>query len=151
MIFQRELLFEIVNEVQGLLQLHYDELTLNKDFVKLKPMWERYAALERAGAFVVYTARDKKELVGYSAFFINQHLHYGDLTVAANDVLFLHPKHRNGRNGIRLIQFCEQELSKQLDAFKITWHAKMQTDLGSVLVRMGYATEEAMFAKLLKE
>lgn len=149
--FAQEFLFEVVNEVQALLELHYNELTLNKESIRLKPMWERYGALESAGAFVVYTARHNGQLVGYSAFFINQHLHYADLTVAANDVLFLHPQHRSGRNGIRLIQFCETALARQLGNFKLTWHAKMNTDLVAILGRMDYATEEAMFAKLFKE
>jgi hypothetical protein len=145
---QQEMLFEVVSEVQDLLAMHYEELTLNKDKVRLKPMWEKYAALENAGAFVVYTARKNGALVGYGAFFINQHLHYADLTVAANDVLFLHPEHRTGRNGIRLIQFCENELRKKIGSFKLTWHAKLGTDLGSVLNRMGYSTEESMLAKI---
>lgn len=145
---QQEMLFEVASEVQDLLEMHYEELTLNKDKVRLKPMWERYAALERAGAFVIYTARKNGVLVGYSAFFINQHLHYADLTVAANDVLFLHPRHRTGRNGIRLIQFCENELKQKLVSFKMTWHAKMNTDLSSMLNRMGYSTEESMLAKI---
>ena len=67
-IFQQESLYEIIDEVDELLQLHYTELTLNRDKIKLEPMWEKYAALEFAGAFVVYTARSNGRLIGDSAF-----------------------------------------------------------------------------------
>jgi hypothetical protein len=146
--YQQETLFEVIDEVGPLLELHYQELTLNKERVKLDPMWERYATLEMAGAFVVYTARSEGKLIGYSAFFINVHMHYADLKVAINDVLFLHPDYRTGRTGIGLIRFCERELLKWSGPHKIVWHAKTSNDLADILIRMGYSVEETVLAKL---
>lgn len=145
--FQQESLYEIIDEVDELLQLHYLELTLNRDKIKLEPMWERYSALEFAGAFVVYTARSNGRLIGYSAFFLNNHLHYADLKTAINDVLFIHPEFRVGRTGIGMIRFSERELVKQLGSFKLVWHAKLSNELSSILERMGYSVEEVMLAK----
>lgn len=145
--FRRELLCEMVAEVDDLLQLHYEELCLNRDRIKLNPMWVEYAALEQMGRFVVYTARDDGKLVGYSAFFVQKHLHYADLTTAINDVLFVHPDAR-GTTGIRLIKFCESEL-KALGVHKLIWHAKMETALIPILHRLNYKTEELSLAKFL--
>lgn len=146
--YRKEFLYEVVNEVDGLLQEHYLELTRNKERVKLAPMWEDYAALERMGRFVVFTAREGSRLVGYSAFFLNKHMHYEALTVAQNDVLFLTKAHRLGMTGIRLIKFCEAEL-KALGAQKLTWHAKLDTALIPILKRFGYQVEEISLAKFL--
>lgn len=146
--FAKELLYEVVNEVDDLLKLHYDELTRNKDRVKLAPIWDDYAALERMGRFHIFTARDGSRLAGYSAFFVNQHLHYAELKTAMNDVLFLHPDQRQGATGIRLIKFCEVELQK-LGAQKVCWHAKLDTPLIPILHRLQYQTEELSLAKFL--
>lgn len=145
--FQRETLFDLIDEVEPLLELHYRELCLNQDVVKLEPRWEKYGALEIAGAFVIYTARAAGVLVGYSAFFISPHPHYAALTVANNDVLFVRPDQR-GSVGIRLIQFSERELAKRLGKFKLTWRAKYSNNLAAILERMGYAREEVVLAKL---
>ena len=145
---QQETLYDVVDEVEPLLKLHYEELTLNKERIKLDPMWERYALLELSESLVIYTARDNEQLVGYSAFFVTQHMHYAGLTIVANDVLFLHPDHRTGRTGIRLIKFCESSLREKLGSFKLTMHAKYSNDLASILTRMGYAAEEVILAKL---
>lgn len=146
--FQRETLFNLINEVEPLLDLHYRELTLHKDVVKLAPQWEQYAALERLGNFVVFTCRDSGKLVGYNAFFLNRHMHYGGFTVAQNDVLFLHPDHRLGTTALRFLGYCEQQL-KDLGAQKLTYHIKFSLDWRPILHRRGYADEEVMTAKLL--
>jgi hypothetical protein len=146
--FQREMLFEVAGEVDDLLQCHYQELTLNKDRVKLKPMWAEYRILEELGRFVVFTARDGDNLVGYSAFFVQQHLHYADLKTAINDVLYLHPDYRQGRTGIRLLQHCEAAL-KADGVDKLCWHAKLDTALIPILHRLDYKTEEISLGKML--
>lgn len=148
---QQETLYDIAHEVDALLQMHYEELCLNKDRVKLSPMWEKYAALEQAGCFVVFTARNDGELIGYSAFFIQPHLHYSSLVVASNDVLFIRPDQR-GSTGLRLVKFSEQQIAamkKDGGELKIVWRAKLNTALESLLPKLGYATEEVSFGKIL--
>ena len=146
--FQRESLCQVVDEIDTLLKLHYQELTLNKDKIKLNPRWNEYAMLESLGRISVYTARDAGKLVGYSAFFVHHHLHYSDTIVAINDVLFLHPDHRKGTTGVRLIRFCEQDLRLQ-DVQKIVWHAKVDTNLERLMPLLGYRVEDVMYGKML--
>ena len=146
---KKEMLCEVVGEVEELLSLHYQELTRNKDRVQLNPMWEEYAALEQLGRFHVFTARENTKLIGYSAFFVNRHLHYADLTTGINDVLYLHPEKRKGSIGLRLIKFSESEL-KKLGVQKVCWHCKLDTDLIPILNHMGYSTEEVLMAKFIQ-
>jgi hypothetical protein len=150
--YQREILFDVIEEVDSLLHLHYEELTLHRDKVKLAPMWDRYADLERCGNFIVFTVRDGERLIGYSAFFLNQHLHYGELTIAVNDVLYLHPDYRSGRVGLKLIRMCEshfESMKSDNNEIKIVWHAKLDTKLQQLLGLMKYKAEEIVFGKIL--
>lgn len=146
--FQHEPLHEVAGEVDSLLELHYLELTQNKDRVKLNPRWDQYAVLQRLGALIVLTARDGDKLVGYAAFFVNRHMHHADLTLAVNDVLFLHPDYRQGTTGLRLVKFCEDSL-KAAGADKLCFHAKLHTSLIPILHRRGYSTEEIVLGKFL--
>lgn len=145
---QAETLFDVIHEVDDLLRLHYEEVALHKASVPLAPMWERYRMLEAADAFVIYTARQDGVLVGYSAFFINRHMHYGDTVMAHNDVIFLHPDHRRGSAGIKLIRFSEQQLRAR-GIVKMTWHVKVDHDFGAILRRIGYTAEDTVFGKIL--
>lgn len=147
--FQRETLFDVIEEVQPLLEDHYRELAKNQDRVKLNPDWARYAAMEQAGALLIYTARKDEELVGYAAFFVSPHPHYQELTLASNDVLFLAKEHRTGRTGARLIHHCESQIGAAYANACVTWHAKENTPLAAIMPRLGYSVQDIVFSKLL--
>lgn len=148
--FHREFLCEVVQEIEPLIHQHYQELVQESDRLKIEPRWQDYAALERMGFFHMFTARADGKLAGYGAFFLNKHLHHSNLTSAVNDALFLHPDHRAGMTGIRLIRFCESEL-KAMGADKVCIHAKQGTSLHPILERLGYTAEEIIMSKSFKE
>jgi GNAT superfamily N-acetyltransferase len=145
---QRETLYDVMEDVAPLLELHYRELTMHKERIALDPVWERYAALEKQGSIALFTARVEEKLVGYSAFFVQSHIHYERTLVASNDVLFLHPDYRKGSCGIKLIRFSEQQLKAQ-GVDKITWHVKFSKDFRPILHRLGYVDEEVTVGKIL--
>lgn len=146
---QQETLFDVLDEVDYLLQMHYEEVALNRDKKRLLPKWEEYAALEKMGAFVVYTARHEGVLVGYAAFFIHTHMHYGEYKLAINDVVFLHPDHRKSTCGYRLIKFADDQLKERGDIDHIFWHVKKSKDWTEVLHKLGYVDEEIVVGKSL--
>ena len=148
LVLQTEVLFDIHQEMEVLIEQHYQELTLNKDKVKLKPVWTQYKELEDKGEFYLLTARIDGELVGYSAFFLKPHIHYNDVIVATNDVLFLIKRVRTGTTGIKLIKYSEQRM-KELGATKMTWHIKHANDIRPILHRMGYVDEDIIVGKML--
>jgi GNAT superfamily N-acetyltransferase len=146
--FACEKLETVLPEIKELLQSHYEELTLNKGRVTLKPVWERYFSMEAAGKFYALIARNDGKAVGYSGFILEEHLHYEDILVASNDVLFLHKDFRLGTLGIKLLKYSE-EYMKTLGADKVTWHVKMSNDFRPILYRMGYTDEDVIVGKFL--
>jgi len=150
MILQQETLYDIVHEVDSLLQMHYEEVALNKDRKKLLPKWEEYRVMEVIGKLVVYTARDDGKLIGYAAFFINTHMHYGEFTTAINDVVFLHPDYRKGSAGYKLIKYADDQLSNRPGIDHVFWHVKVKNDWTPILKRLGYVEEEIIAGKSLK-
>lgn len=142
--------FKLIGELKPLLELHYQELTLHKDHIKLDPDYEKYLQLAKSDMFVMITARDNGVLVGYSAWFITNHIHYRSSKMANNDVLFLHPDYRKGMTGVRLIRRSE-EILKELGIIKIMWHIKFARDFRKILYRMGYEDEDAIVGKILKD
>lgn len=146
--YQMELLNVILPDVKELLIQHYEELTLNKAKIKLKPVWTRYEAMEASNQFYAITVRDSGTIVGYSGFIFQPHLHYEDTLVAQNDVLFLKKEYRLGTAGIRLLKYSE-ECMKNLGAHKVTWHVKYSNDFRNILYRMGYLDEDVILGKML--
>lgn len=141
---------QLIDDIKPLLELHYQELTLHKEHIKLDPDWKKYETLANANNLAVITARDNGILVGYSVFFITNHMHYKQNKMAMNDVLFLHPDYRKGMTGIKLIKESERALLN-LGVIKIIWHIKFAKDFRSILYRMGYVDEDAIVGKILKD
>jgi len=149
--------FEVIKDVDGikdklaaLLELHYQELTMDKDVIKLEPDWPRYNKLNNENKLLIVCAFDGLELVGYSVFFLDEHIHYKNNIFARNDVLFLAPDHRQGMTGIKLIKYSEMVL-QTMNVSKIIWHVKYSKDFRKILHRLGYQDEEVIVSRALKE
>jgi hypothetical protein len=140
----------IKDEIQLLIKRHYAELTLDKDVMKLAPDWDRYNELNSLGKLSIVAAYDGEKMVGYSVFFLNEHIHYKNNIIANNDVLFLAPEYRLGMTGIKLIKYSEMIL-QQLGVSKVIWHVKMARDFRRLLHRMGYQDEDIIVGRALKE
>lgn len=147
--FQVERVTDILGEVKPLIEAHWEEIALYKDQFPLNPDYEKYKAMDAAGALHAVTARTADdELIGYYISFIMPHLHYQDCIIAMNDILFLREDYRHGRVGMKMIGFAEQELRK-LGVHRMMMHVKVQHDFSPMLLRMGYTESERCFEKLL--
>lgn len=146
--FNEETVMGVADEIEPLLQKHYEEVALHRDVVKLDPDWAKYVALEEMGDVHVFTVRDNGELVGYGVFFMSWHVHYKLLRVAQNDILYIRPDRRHGTLASRFINHCEARL-KLFGAQKVTFHIKRHLDWSPLLVRKGYDQEEIIMGKIL--
>ena len=98
---------EMLAEANVLFEEHYEEIARNKQIMKLKPDEETYRKMESAQQIFILSARQDDVLIGYSVNFVTNHLHYADLRIAQNDLLFISKEHRGGRIGLKLIRETE--------------------------------------------
>lgn len=134
--------------LQDLLEQHVEELTTNKDLMKLNPDWDLYDSLEKSGKLFSLFVKKDNEIIGYSVNFLNYHLHYSDLCYASNDVLFLKKEYRNSDIGRELIARSEQK-ARDLGAAIYFVHAKHKTTLDKLLPLLGYQIQDIIHSKVL--
>ncbi len=130
----------------ALFAAHWDEIALNKQLMRLNPSLDKYERLQDQGMLLAIGAYADGELVGYSVNFITQHLHYADLWVCTNDVVFIRKDMRNSGIGAGLMQRTE-ELATARGAQMMLWHAKANTALAELLPRNGYGVQDIVFSK----
>lgn len=136
-----------IDDMHELLVAHWDEVAKNKQVMVLKPDRDRYAFLDENNGLLCLWALDADgEIVGYSVNFIGPHIHYADLVVANNDVLFLREDLRPSTVGLRLIRETER-VAKERGARLMLWHAKENTALAKIMPRMGYGVQDIIFSK----
>lgn len=132
--------------IVDLFHSHWEEIALNKELMKLKPLLDKYYQIEGNGMLLIVGAYADGELVGYSVNFINQHLHYADLWTCMNDIVFVRQDLRKSGIGLELMQRTEQ-LAKARGAQMMLWHAKQNTALADLLPRMGYRVQDIVFSR----
>lgn len=140
----------VKNDVRELIQRHWEDIALNQDKIKLNPNWEGYAELDRAGMLRFFTARQDGELIGYFLLIVSRSLHYKDHLFANNDILFLHPDHRKGTAGLRLIRFAEQSLRDE-GVSLMNVNTKIHAPFDVIMQRMGFNLIERIYSKYLGE
>lgn len=139
---------EWIDKAWTLLQAHRRELATNPDIMELKPRRDRYEALEAAGMMVALGLFDGDSLIGYSVNVVDANMHYADLVVGQNDVLFVHPRYRKSQDGLALIHATEDAVRAR-GAQIMLWHAKDGTALQGMMPRLGYRIQDIIFSKVL--
>lgn len=137
---------EMLANAGELFEEHWDEIALNKQVMVLKPDEARYRAMEQAGSLLILAAWEGEALVGYSVNFIINHLHYADLRLCSNDLLFITRSKRAGRLGLKMIRETEK-CAAEKGAKLMLWHAKPDTALAVMMPRMGYGVQDIIFSK----
>lgn len=137
---------EMLANAGELFEEHWDEIALNKQVMVLKPDEDRYRAMEQAGSLMILAAWEGEALVGYSVNFIVNHLHYADLKLCSNDLLFITRSKRAGRLGLKLIRETEKRAA-EMGARLMLWHAKQDTALAVMMPKMGYGVQDIIFSK----
>ena len=148
MIYRQEFLAQVKNEIQELLVMHYDEIALDKDVIKLNPDWKIYQEAEDKGALKGFTARENGKLVGYFVLIVSRNMHYKDHLFAYNDIIFIHPEHRKGFAAMKLIKFAEKCL-KEDGVSIMTINSKCHKPFDGLLDRMMYKHIENVYRKRL--
>lgn len=135
---------QFFDQAVDLLVEHREELATDKALMKLKPDFERYYALDDTGSLLVIGAYRGERLIGYSVNIVTNNMHYADLEMCQNDVLFLTKSERKGSAGLRLIRKT-QELARFEGAQIMLWHAKPETNLDQLMPRMGGTVQDIIW------
>ena len=137
---------EFVVLADPLFEEHYEEIARNKQIMKLKPNYQLYEALNSTGWLFIYVAMRDDVCIGYSMNIMMHHLHYADLRIAQNDVLFVKKEFRGGRLGLRLLKVTEDHARSE-GCKLMLWHAKENTALAELLPKLKYGVQEIMYSK----
>ena len=146
--YQQEFLSQVQSDIEPLLEIHWKEIALNQDKIKLNPDWDAYHNLELTGNLKIFTARSGEELVGYFVVMLNNNIHYKDHVFASNDVIYLHKDYRKGFAGIRLIKFAEKCL-KEDGVSVLLINTKSHKPFDKVLERLKFKPIERVFSKFI--
>jgi len=147
--YQQEFLDQVENDILALLDLHYKEIALNQDKIKLNPDWDVYRALEEQGKLKIFTARDGSTLVGYFVVVVGVNMHYKDHTFACNDIIYLHKDYRKGFAGIKLIKFAKKCLTED-GVSVLTINTKVHQPFDKLLDRLGFNLIERVYSSYLQ-
>lgn len=137
-----------ISEAWPLLEAHRNELATYKHLMILNPDIDKYKKLDEAKCLIGLGLFDGDKIVGYSIFFLTNALHYADLTMGQNDIIYVHPDYRHTRWGIKLIQASEEAMRLH-DRKMITWHGKEDTAFSSLMPKLGYIVQDIVFSKEL--
>jgi len=146
--YQQEFLSHIKSEILPLIHLDWIEIEHRKDIREFDLDWDAYEALEQAGILKVFTVRSDEELVGYYSYVVSPSLHSRGLLQATVDAIYLHPMHRKGLTGYKLIKFAEKCLKE--DGVKIILLGTTEVNpIDPLLLKLGYSKTEVKFEKVL--
>lgn len=136
------------NEFYRLIDGHWEELALDKDEVKLDPLWEVYAAREAAGELLFVSLRKDGHMIGYFIAFIAPGLHYRHCLTATMDIFYIHPKHRGGTAALRLFRETLREM-KRRGVRRAFLGSKLHKDAGRLFKAFGFEPIETYYSRLL--
>lgn len=146
--YQQEFLDTCKKDCQELIRLHWEEIAVNKDKIKLNPDWDAYHALEQNQRLKIFTARSEEELVGYFVVITGSNLHYKDHVFAVNDILYLKKEYRKGRTGIKLIKFAEKYLRDD-GVSVLNINTKVHKPFDVLMEYMGFGLVERVYSKYI--
>lgn len=147
--YQEESFYDILQkDLKPLLDLHWEEIALDKDAIKLNPDFDLYISMEEQKMLSTITVREEGKLIGYQLAILSYNMHYKDSYEALVDIYYIHPDYRKGRVGIKLFKYCE-EVYREKGVNKISTACKLHHDVGSVFLYLKYKETERVFTKLI--
>lgn len=140
---------EFFEEITPLLEKHFHEIAHFQD-IPLKPNFQRYIDIDRAGCLRTFTARDEfQKLVGYAVFFVQPNIHYQTSLQAVQDVIYLEKSQRGAGIGKLFIAWCDEEL--KLDGCQAVYHHVKENHkaLGKCVESLGYKLVDLIYTRRL--
>ena len=144
-----ERLSDILDEVEELWQLHFQETEGYRHALGYNPNKEQFLGYDRAGSFRLFTARRDGRLVGQLGFIIFVSRHTQTKT-AGEDFWFVREEERGAGTASRLLTFALAELRRE-GVEQVTVSDKQPQDLEPFLGRFGFKFVSKQYSLVFKE
>ncbi len=147
-VYQEARVEDVLEEIKPLLLKHWEELANHKEDRVLNPDLDLYIALNKTGAFKLFTVRDGGKLVGYTCYMVYPNPHYKQWLYAVCDVYYVDPEARKQGIGKDLFSFSERAL-KEYGIKSITSHVKVTHPHDELFLSLDYNLVERHYEKVL--
>lgn len=134
-VFRVERVVDVLPEILKLWRDHWSETEGYREGVGFNPDAEQYIAIDRAGGFLLVTARVGLELVGYFMVVLHTSRHSSQF-VGGEDAFYLVPRCRRGFALVKMLDFT-LECLRLCGARQLTLSEKLTNLIGPVLKRAG--------------
>lgn len=149
-VFQVESFTACIDELKPIHALHWQETEEDRHAVGFAIDYDYYRQIEAMGLLFMATARDDGRIVGEYLFFIQNGRHSRGAREALLDSMFLLPDYRKGMTAVKMLRFCEAELTRA-GVNRITLACKTAHDVSLLFRRCGYVNTEVVYSKIVKE
>lgn len=146
---------ELWNEIQDLIQMHFEEIEYASLMGNLNIKKDWYELLNINDSLLIAVARhgylnsnSKGNIIAYASYILFPSMHNQEKICAENDAYFLLPEYRKGLEGYNFLKFAEKELIKK-GVNIITQKVKVNNDCSSIFKRMKYTCNEHLYVKEL--
>lgn len=126
---------------------HWQETSMCANGEVLDAQLERYEQYEKAGWYIEIVARENGVIAGFCGMYLIPSMHTQEL-LATEDILYIKPEFRHGRNALRFYQFVEEEV-KRRGAKKVMLTAPPESVANKILLRMGCEHSANQYSKRL--
>lgn len=147
-LYHVERLADVFDEIQPMLENHWQEIALHKDSIELNVNWPAYERMDEDGRLHICTAREGDKLIGYFVNIIVPHLHYQDHLFSHNDVIYVDPEYRKGFTAWRLIKFATEQLTIAGVSVMMI-NIKRHKPFDQLLRRLKFTETESIYSKRL--
>lgn len=147
-VFALERIEDIGDEIRPLHRAHWEETEAHRHGLPFRPDYAAFAQYERAGRYVLLTARRGGRLLGNCAMYLDRSAHTQTL-IATEDTLYLLPEARTRGVARRFIAYVEHAM-RSLGVAEINVTVKTVNKAGRFFQMLGYRHVENGLTKILE-
>src|SRR5262245_7692603 len=105
-----EYLHKVHKETDRLIKDYFARTNAQKGQPPFDMDWMHYITLEQRGNLMLFTARERGELIGMAMYMLSPHPHHAGYAFAICDTLGVNPDYRGRGVGRALVEFAEKHL-----------------------------------------
>lgn len=148
MIIRSEPLKPNINAMNAIMVEYFANTVGHKDTPPLDYDWPFYLQAEADGKYVLITARENDELIGYVDYYVNTHPHHKTVMFASCNTLATKLGHRGKGVGTKLVKAAEPLL--QLYNVDCIVHGyRTVYDTEPLFPKLGFKLIEQIYVKVL--